>query len=67
MVSYYIIVSYVGYLPFTGFAKLKVNTVKIKMHSTNKKLKRNIFVDDITAVIDNSDQKLERKNINFFF
>lgn len=36
-----------GYSRLTGFAKLKVNTVKIKMHSTNKKLKRHILVDDI--------------------
>lgn len=37
------------YLLSTGFAKLKLNTVKIKMYNINKKLKWYIFVDIITV------------------
>lgn len=59
MLLYYII-SCVDYLLSTGFAKLKLNSLKIKTLKTNTNLKYT-FKDIITTVINKSDQKAKNK------
>lgn len=53
------IISCVDYLLLTGFAKLKLNSLKIKTLKTNTNLKYTL--KDIITVINKSDQKAKSK------